>query len=241
MPLRRARAKTDSALCHASRVEVWPRAAAVLALGLTTLLALDAGAQVASPASAPVAAKTMAVSRPLWVDLKAEQQEALRPLEPHWDSLTEAHRRKWIAVSRNFGALTPDGQQTLHSRMSEWAKLSYQQRAQARLNFAEIQGIATDRRKSKWDAYQALSEEERANLAKRAAMRPPGAAMPVQPVPASKLAVTPAVARGHTPRIDLAPPASPAAAAAPAATAPKGAPVPPEAQLPPPETPTAAQ
>lgn len=200
------------------------------------MLPFSAGAQVIRPASAPAASKATSVYRPLWVDLKADQQEALRPLEPHWDGLSEAHRRKWIALSRNFSTLTPDGQRILHDRMSDWAKLSFQQRAQARLNFAEIQGIATDQRKSKWEAYQALSDEERSNLAKRATTRPPGAAMPMQPVPAGKLAVTPAVAQGHTPRIDLTPPA-----VSPARPAPKGAPVPPEAQLPTPEAPTAAQ
>ncbi len=188
----------------------------------------------ATAASSPKAA----VSRPLWTELQAEQQEALRPLAPHWEGLSEAHKRKWIALSRNYTTMTPEGQTTLHSRMSDWASLSFQQRAQARLNFAEIQRLAADERKAKWEAYQALSEEERARLAKRAGPRSPGAAVALQPVPARKLAPIPAVAPAaqHTPRIQLGPPAAP-----PQAPDKPGPPVPAEAQMPPPEAPSSAQ
>jgi len=107
-----------------------------------------------------------------------------------------------------------------------------QQRAQARLNFAEIQRLAADDRKAKWEAYQALSEDERATLARRAPPRSPGAALPLQPVPLTKLAPTPAVAPapGHSPRIQLAPPAEPAPRKAPATS-----------PMPPPEASPAAQ
>lgn len=209
------------------------------ALVLAACLAVPA-AQAQSPAPTGAALPPKAsVSKPLWSDLKAEQQNALRPLESHWGGLSEAHKRKWIALSRNYAAMTPEGQATLHSRMSDWASLSFQQRAQARLNFAEIQRLAADQRKAKWEAYQALSQEERASLATRAASRSPGAAVALQPVPARKLAPIPAVAQteGHTPRIQLAPPARPAAAP----PAPSGAPVPSEAQVPPPEASPSAQ
>ena len=214
-------------------------AGACAALVLAACMAVPAvHAQSAAPAAAAAAPPKAALSKPLWSELKAEQQDALRPLEPHWDGLSEAHKRKWIALSRNYTAMTPEGRTTLHSRMSDWASLSFQQRAQARLNFAEIQRLAADERKAKWEAYQALSEDERVRLAKRAGPRAPGAAVPLQPVPARKLAPIPAVAQAerHTPRIQLAPPATPAPPAARS-----GAPVPAEAQVPPPEASPSAQ
>lgn len=185
-----------------------------------------------APASSAPTSKSVTASKPTWADLKPEQREALQPLAPHWAGLSEAHKRKWIALSRNYGTLSPEGRTTLHSRMSDWAGLSFQQRAQARLNFAEIQRLAADERKAKWEAYQALSEDERATLARRAPSRSPGAALPLQPVPLTKLAPTPAVApsSGHSPRIQLAPPAAPVSR--------KQAPVPP---APPPEASPAAQ
>jgi len=191
-----------------------------------------ANAQSAGPTSPAASTKPSPVSKPLWSDLKPEQQEALQPLAPHWAGLSEAHKRKWLALSRNYPTLSPEGRSTLHSRMSDWAGLSFQQRAQARLNFAEIQRLAADDRKAKWEAYQALSEDERATLARRAPPRSPGAALPLQPVPLTKLAPTPAVAPapGHSPRIQLAPPAEPAPRKAPATS-----------PMPPPEASPAAQ
>ncbi|MBD9665749.1 uncharacterized protein DUF3106 [Variovorax beijingensis] len=169
------------------------------------------GAQAASPSSA---SKTAPATKPYWSELTAEQQQALRPLASHWHALNPGHKRKWLALSRNYANMSADDQSTLHSRMIEWAALSNQQRAQARLNFAEVKRVPADERKAKWEQYQALSEDEKRRLAARAPAKPRGAAIPVRPVPAQKLVTVPAVtpAGQHTPRIMLAPPASPAAA-----------------------------
>ena len=56
-------------------------------------------------------------------------------------------------------------QDKLHSRMSEWAALSPQQRTQARLNFGETKRLSPDDKKAKWEAYQALPAEEKRKLA----------------------------------------------------------------------------
>ncbi len=189
-------------------------------LGLTLLAAaawLVGGSDVhAQPGSVPGAtvsapAKTASSTgtRPLWSELSTAQQQALAPLAPHWNTLVDLHKRKWLALSRNFSKMTPEDQAILHSRMTEWAALSPQQRMQARLNFAEVKRLAPpDERKAKWEAYQALSAEEKRQLAERAAPRPRGAATPIRPVPAQKLAPVPTTAlRGQpTPRIELAPP-----------------------------------
>jgi hypothetical protein len=211
---------------------------------------VPAAAQVktlaATPAALSTAAKPAAISTPLWRDLSARQQRALEPLALQWDSLTEPHKRKWLALSRNYAKLSPAEQEVLHSRMTEWATLSNQQRSQARLNFAEVKQVPADERKAKWEAYQALSEEEKRELAARAKPRP-GAAVSIRPVPAQKLVQLPAATPDtqHTPRIQLAPPPSlqqpplarlPAAGpgAAPTAVPAAGPPVTAEAQVPPP-------
>lgn len=188
--------------------------------------------------AAPAPAR-QTLSKPLWRDLTARQQRALHPLASHWDSLSEPHKRKWLALSRNYAKMPAADQEILHSRMTEWAALTNQQRAQARLNFAEVKDVPIDERKAKWEAYQALSEEEKGRLAARAAPRPHGAAPTIRPVPAQKLAPVPPVSADgqHTARIQLAPssPArpllfAPAPTAAPIPSG--GAPVSPEAQVP---------
>jgi hypothetical protein len=194
-------------------------AGAVLVLGVMMAGGLASPAWAQSPAAPGVAGSGPAMksppSKPLWRDLSAKQQQALHPLASHWDGLSEAHKRKWLAVSRNHAQLSPAEQATLHSRMTSWAALSQQQRAQARFNFAEVKQVPADERKAKWEAYQALSPEEKRRLAEGAAPRPPGAAGTIRPVPAQKLAPVPAAApRGqHGPRIQLEPPRSPMIAA----------------------------
>ena len=218
-------------------------AVGALALAVGGWVALEAQAQSQPPRSASAqaappaagggtnAAKTAAPSpkprpaaaKPLWTDLNAEQQAALRPLAQHWNGLSEAHKRKWLVLSRNYNKLSADEQSTLHGRMADWASLSARDRAEARLNFAEVKRLApADERKAKWEAYQALSEEERRKLAASAAV-PTTAALPLRPVPERKLAPIPDSAlQGHGgPRIQLAPPR---------AEGPLLAPVPPSAE-----------
>jgi hypothetical protein len=219
---------------------------AALMLAASGFIALPAKAQVKeAPPAASAPATKQVVSKPLWRELTARQQRALEPLAPHWDSLTEPHKRKWLALSRNYATLPPADQEILHSRMIEWAALSNQQRTQARFNFAEVKQVPVDERKAKWEAYQALSDEEKRKLAERATPRP-GAAATFRPVPPQKLAPLPAVAPDgqHTPRIQLAPPAplpvrpqlvAPAPRPAPTAD-PAFPPVSAEAQIPPPSS-----
>lgn len=169
----------------------------------------QAKAQAPSSASAPAASSAKALAKPLWHDLSARQQQALQPLAADWDALSEGHKRKWLTLSRNHAKLSPEEKATLHSRMTEWAALSRQQRDQARFNFAEVKQVPADERKAKWEAYQALTPEQKRRLAESAAPRPPGAAGTIRPVPARKLVPVPADAtKGqHSARIQLAPPA----------------------------------
>ncbi|MGZ5270073.1 MAG: DUF3106 domain-containing protein [Ramlibacter sp.] len=191
------------------------------------------------------AAAAKAVTRPTWNELPAEQQQALKPLAPTWNTMTEAHKRKWLALSRNYRTMVPDEQAKLHSRMTEWAALSPQQRTQARLNFAEAKGVPADEKKAKWEAYQALSPEEKRKLAARAPVKTPSTAAAVKPVPAQKLANVPRPSRdAKAPRIAAGPelpprravpaaapnPATPPAAAAAAPSLPAHVPVAPPIQ-----------
>ena len=145
--------------------------------------------QSAGGASQAVSSTTRtAFSRPAWRELTTDQQQALHPLAPVWDQLSEQHKRKWLALSRNHARLSPAEQAIQHSRMTEWATISQRERARARFNFAEVKQFPADERKAKWEAYQALSADEKRQLAERAPPRPPGVAPTISPVPARKLA-----------------------------------------------------
>jgi hypothetical protein len=134
-----------------------------------------------------------AEARPTWAELTPPQQQALAPLSGTWRTLGESHKRKWLALSENFSTMPAPEQVRLHSRMTEWAALSPQQRNAARLNYAEARKVTPSEKRAKWEAYQALSAEEKRRLAGTAAAKPtpPATALAVQPVPQQKLARVP--------------------------------------------------
>lgn len=156
----------------------------------------DAQSITAPRASSPAINKARHnnTTEPRWKTLKHEQQQALAPLAPQWNTLSEEQKRKWLAVSKNYGMLSPQDQTKLHSRMNEWVALSPNQRSWARLNFAQTQELAKtltpEEKQAKWQAYQSLSDQEKAMLA-NAKPKPKSAALATKPVDASKLAHIP--------------------------------------------------
>lgn len=208
--------------CHVSARAAWlagPMAAlAILLPSSPTAMAQPAGK--AGPKHAATARAGLT-----WAELKPNEQDALRPLANSWNGLHPDQKDKWLAMSRDFASLTPEQRTTLQSRMTEWNALSARDRAQARLNFADTTRLSPSDRKAQWEAYQALSAEEKHRLADTANTRPASAAMPVRPVAPRKLADVPAPAHkgSHGARIKLAP-AAKADAAAPAGPAASDAP-----------------
>ena len=141
-------------------------------------------------------------TKPDWQELNAAQKQALAPLSQLWPTMTEGHKRKWLALSYNFSQMSESDKNTLQGRMREWAALSSQQRAQARLNFADAKQLPQDERRNKWEAYQALSAEEKQKLAAQKPAAKVGAALAPKPVSAENLAVTPAASANKAlPRI----------------------------------------
>src|SRR3989344_2427389 len=153
-----------------------------------TLLPAGAEAAVASPNNARTSTRpgAMAVPQvetgPGWETLTTPQKLALYPLAERWALISEAQKRRWLALAANFSALPEEEQAKFHDRMTDWASLSAQQRNQARLNYAVTNRLARDDKRAQWEAYQALSEEEKRALAARAAPQPKGAAPALRPL-----------------------------------------------------------
>ena len=182
------------------RIQRWSSRFAIAAMASVLTLPANGFAQLTqpvkpgSPASATVSAKPASksvASKPSWAELTPMQQQALKPLALSWSTISEAQKRKWLEVSKNYPSLAPADQSTLHSRMNEWVALSPQQRAEARLNFAKTKELSTqltpEEKKAKWQTYQALSPEEKQQLASKATPRPAGAAPAIKPVAPQKL------------------------------------------------------
>lgn len=160
----------------------------------STVVAEPRALATATPAQPAKIASSQPVKagKPLWSELTPMQQQALQPLAGTWGTISEAQRRKWLAVSKNYPSLPPEGQATMHGRMNEWVNLSPLQRAEARLNFATTKELSRkltpEEKLAKWQTYQSLSPDEKQKLAEKASAKPTGAALAVKPVAPQKLA-----------------------------------------------------
>ena len=176
-------------------------------LGLVGVITDPAAAQTlpTSPAALPAApaltgkpAVAPSVGGPGWTELSAVERDILKPLAPSWNALTPGHKSKWRQMAKSYPSLPTEEQVKMQGRMKEWVALSPQQRAQARLNFAKTKELSKEltpeEKIAKWQAYQALSEEERRSLAAKAPPKPVGAAAAPKPVAPQKLVTVPSLA-----------------------------------------------
>lgn len=138
------------------------RALPCLALAL---VALGAQVAVAAPPAAQTAPRT---TGPAWSVLTPAQQQALAPLRPTWDANDAPRKLKWIEVADRFPSMPLDERQRVQERMAAWAAMSPTERARARVQFQETRRIGAEERQARWQAYQALPEDERKRLAQAA-------------------------------------------------------------------------
>lgn len=106
-----------------------------------------------------------------WAQLGVAQRKALAPLASQWATMPEANRVKWLEVARRFDQLGPAEQARLQERMASWAALPADQRGEARLRYQQSRQLPPDRRQQRWEAYQALSSEEKQDLGRQAQRR----------------------------------------------------------------------
>lgn len=137
------------------------------------------------------AQKTAKTAAETWDKLTPQQKTALQPLFATWSSLSEGHKRKWIAVSANFAQFSEQDKTKLHSRMTDWSALSAKQRQQARINFAQTKTLSAKDKQAKWETYKALPPETKQALANiDVAPKSTGAATAAKPVAKEKLVVS---------------------------------------------------
>lgn len=101
-----------------------------------------------------------------WSELTAEQQQLLTPLAQQWSSMDEAARAKWLRVANRYPSLNATTQQRIETRMQQWAGMSSDERNQARLRYQQARQLSPEERKQRWQAYTALPDSERKDLAR---------------------------------------------------------------------------
>lgn len=150
------------------------RLAAIGARALLGALCV-AGACLAGPAKPPAGgaplsatASAAASSSNTWHELSPSQHRVLQPLKALWPTMESTNRERWVNVANRFGRLSPIEQQRMQERMTQWSKLPPQERGEARLRFQQTRQISPQERQQKWASYQALSPQEKGDLAQQA-------------------------------------------------------------------------
>jgi hypothetical protein len=147
-------------------------------------------AVLACAALAMSAAAAPAKKNPSWSELTAAQQQILAPLASEWNGLDAGDKRTWLGVAKRFPKMTPIGQKRVHTRMKKWAKLTPEQRREARDRYRKLTPQKRRELEREWAKYQALPPEERARLeappAPPSVTRARAAKAPAAPAPDAK-------------------------------------------------------
>lgn len=137
---------------------------------LCAVLAAPAFSQPATqarPGGQPAAA--LRIERgPAWSELSLAHQSALAPLKQHWAGLDADRKAKWLVVAQRFPSLPQPERQRMQARMAEWAAMTPAERGRARRNFQEWRNLPHEDRQALWEAYRALPDEQKLELAQRA-------------------------------------------------------------------------
>lgn len=167
-------------------------AAATAAAVIGTAPAAAQGAAAKAPAVTASVPSSIAPSGPSWQALSAAQRAILAPLERDWGTIDAPRKSKWLEVAHRFPAMRVADQQRVQERMAEWARMTPVERGRARLSFQESKQFSPEQKQARWEAYQALPDEERKALAIRSK---PADERPRSAAGAASAALPPAVAK----------------------------------------------
>jgi len=144
-------------------------ATCLLAFAAIAIAAGVTNGQPVKPAPPHNAAKH---AGPSWSQLNADQREALAPLADDWEKFDANRKRKWLDIAVRYKDLSPDGQQHMHERMPDLAKLTPEQRLRARENFKKVYALPPDQRRALVQQFQELPEEKKQELAEQSKKKP---------------------------------------------------------------------
>jgi hypothetical protein len=148
----------------------------VLGGGLGSAQAQGTPPQPAGPAGSS-AARSAAEQGPTWASLTPAQRQALAPLQRDWQTIDAPRKSKWLEIAERYPKMTAQDQARLQARMNEWAHMTPQERTRTRQQYQGAKQVPQQQRQASWEAYQALPEDERLELANRA--RPAAAKAPL--------------------------------------------------------------
>ena len=115
------------------------------------------------------------LSQPSWAELNAEQKQVLAPLSTEWDKMDGFRRKKWLGIAKRYKSFSADEQARMQRRMTDWAKLTPEERKRARDQYKLLQKDPPEKKeavKLKWQEYKELPESEKSRLKAEATQKP---------------------------------------------------------------------
>ena len=104
---------------------------------------------------------------PAWSTLTPAQQSTLAPLQRDWSGIDSFRKQKWLELAEKYQTLPPAERQRVQERMTEWSRLSPEERTRARLQYQQARQVPAQDRQLHWETYQALPTDEKRELANR--------------------------------------------------------------------------
>lgn len=139
-----------------------------LVLALLLGLAGSVGAGAPPPRTPPPPTPM----QPGWAQLTPQQRDALGPLQSEWSHFGPERQRKWLDIAARYPAMSPQQQATLHRRMSDWVRMTPEQRTIARRNYLVSSSTSLQSRQQAWQKYQQLPDARKHELARQARALP---------------------------------------------------------------------
>ncbi|RMX07662.1 DUF3106 domain-containing protein [Corticibacter populi] len=135
-----------------------------------------AASAAGQPATSSPQTRGIHITRPIWRDLSDQQQTVLAGLEPVWPYISNAEKRRWLAIARQARSMEPEQQQQLIANIADWSHLSEAQRMQIRQQYRQYEATQADSDagdavliQQAWLDFSALDEAERRQWARKAA------------------------------------------------------------------------
>lgn len=113
-------------------------------------------------------------SKPLWKELKPQQQKILKPLAESWDVMDSTRKKKWLGIAKRYPKMSAQEQQRIQSQMQGWNSLTTEQRKLVRKRYQKMEQLPAQKRKQikqRWYEYEQLPERPRKNSSTSLALK----------------------------------------------------------------------
>jgi len=104
---------------------------------------------------------------PAWNQLSPQQREALAPLAAQWTTIPAENKRKWLEIADRYPQLSPEGKARVQARMTDFSRLTPDQRRTARENFQRAYELPRESRESAVERYRSLPDDKKKELSTR--------------------------------------------------------------------------